>query len=63
MTEWEYASAADPIEAQRKSIESYPLKRLAEPEEIADLAVFLASDKAAFITGVPISIDGGFTTH
>ena len=32
-------------------------------EEIADLAVFLASDKAAFITGVPISIDGGFTTH
>lgn len=26
-------------------------------------AVFLASDKAAFITGVPISIDGGFTTH
>jgi len=63
LTEWEYASAADPIEAQRKSIESYPLKRLAEPEEIADLAVFLASDKAAFITGVPISIDGGFTTH
>jgi 3-oxoacyl-[acyl-carrier protein] reductase len=37
-----------------------PLKRLGEPEEIGHLAAFLASDKAAYITGTSIPIDGGF---
>lgn len=38
-----------------------PLGRLARPEDIADLAVFLASDKAAYLTGAIISMDGGAT--
>lgn len=63
LTEWEYASAPDPKAAEQKSRESHPLNRLAKLEEIADLALFLASDKAAFITGVPISIDGGYTAR
>lgn len=37
-----------------------PLMRIGEPSEVADLALFLASDKAGFITGQCIGIDGGF---
>ncbi len=37
-----------------------PIGRMGEPEEVANLAVFLASDKAAFITGTDYPIDGGF---
>lgn len=38
-----------------------PLKRLAEPEEIGELAAFLASDESSYITGQGIVIDGGST--
>src|SRR5437868_12863083 len=39
---------------------SQPIGRMATPEEIAGLALFLCSDEAAFITGVDYPIDGGF---
>ena len=39
-----------------------PIGRMAAPEEIAKLAVFLCSDDAAFITGSNVPIDGGFAT-
>ena len=41
--------------------QSSPMKRLAEPEEIAEAIVYLASDEAEFVTGAEIVIDGGFT--
>jgi NAD(P)-dependent dehydrogenase (short-subunit alcohol dehydrogenase family) len=42
-------------------IQANPVKRVGRPQEIADLALFLASDEAAFITGAEILIDGGYT--
>ena len=38
---------------------THPLGRVGEPEEIADLIYFLASDRAGWITGATVSIDGG----
>jgi NAD(P)-dependent dehydrogenase (short-subunit alcohol dehydrogenase family) len=37
-----------------------PIQRLGEPEEIAELVAFLASDAASFVTGASLAIDGGF---
>ena len=37
-----------------------PLGRLADPEEIANLVVFLASEKASYLTGLVIAADGGY---
>ena len=39
----------------------HPLGRLGEPEEVGDLVAFLVSDRAAFITGTAINIDGGLS--
>jgi NAD(P)-dependent dehydrogenase (short-subunit alcohol dehydrogenase family) len=38
-----------------------PLRRFATAEEVADLAVFLCSSKASFITGQCIALDGGYS--
>ena len=51
----------DPVEARRMFIARQPMGRLAQPEEIAPLVVFLASDEAAFVTGNVYSCDGGMT--
>src|SRR4030081_2854940 len=42
-------------------IAGVPLKRVGKPEEIAESIVFLSSDKASFITGATIAVDGGKT--
>jgi 2-keto-3-deoxy-L-fuconate dehydrogenase len=52
---------ADPVEARKMFIARQPMGRLATPEEIAPIVVFLASDEAAFVTGNIYSCDGGMT--
>ncbi len=62
------ALAQSEAQRQQKSIaeiygaweKSIPLGRLAEPEEFADLVVFLASERASYITGATIPVDGGY---
>ncbi len=47
-------------EREKQLIRSEPMGRMAEPEEVATLVVFLCSDKASFITGYPYAVDGGY---
>jgi 3-oxoacyl-[acyl-carrier protein] reductase len=47
-------------EMRERIIARIPLGRLAQPDDVARLAVFLASDASAFITGETIAVDGGF---
>lgn len=49
-----------PLEEQKKIKEIIPLKRFAEPNEIAKLVGFLISENNSYITGETITIDGGF---
>lgn len=49
-------------EARRRAISRIPLGRAAEPEEIANAVLFLASAKASYVTGVSISMDGAATS-
>lgn len=44
-------------------IRAIPMRRLAEPDDIAGLVAFLASDEANYITGQTISVSGGLTMH
>jgi len=42
-------------------IRRYPLARFGQPEEIASAILYLASDEAAYVTGVALPVDGGYT--
>ena len=48
-------------EAKEMTALMHPVKRMGVPEEIAQLALFLASNRSSFITGAEMVIDGGFT--
>jgi L-rhamnose 1-dehydrogenase len=48
------------VEALRAEVaRKQPLGRIGQPEDVADLVVFLASERASFLTGASITIDGG----
>ena len=47
----------------RQLTESMPFGRLAEPREVADLCAFLVSDRAAYISGTVVTIDGGLSSQ
>ena len=53
--------AEDPIKAREEFIARQAMGRLAQPKEIASLAVYLASDESDFVTGTLNLIDGGWT--
>ena len=50
-----------PPETKERIISQYPLQRMGKPEDVANAALFLASDVANFITGQTLSVSGGFS--
>lgn len=61
MLRGEFASTGDPHAERQATIDGIPLGRLGRAEEIADVACFLASDGASFVTGATLLVDGGRT--
>jgi 3(or 17)beta-hydroxysteroid dehydrogenase len=57
------ASAADPTRAMQRMLSDIPLRRLARPEEVAAVVVFLLSDASGFTTGAEMVVDGGLTAR
>lgn len=55
------AQSDDPDALYASFVDVHPVKRLGKPEEIAAIAVYLASDESAFATGAEFRIDGGST--
>jgi 3-oxoacyl-[acyl-carrier protein] reductase len=53
------AGAGRPEDAEAAIVASVPLQRLADPAEIADVVVFLASERASYVTGIVVPVDGG----
>jgi len=47
-------------DAEQRFARSEPLKRLGEPEEIGEAVAWLCSDRASYVTGLPMPVDGGF---
>lgn len=47
------------LSKNNKLVDAIPMKRMATAEEVADVIVFLASDKASYVTGEVIKVDGG----
>ena len=53
-------AVAQEEEAARFIAAMHPMNRIGEAQEVADAVVFLCSDKASFITGHPLAVDGGY---
>ena len=51
----------DPVKAKKDFIARQPMERLGTAQEIADFAIYLASDESTFTTGNTFSVDGGMT--
>lgn len=53
--------AADPEATRRERTAAHPIGRLGRPEDIAGVAVYLASDESAWVTGAAFTVDGGYS--
>jgi 3-oxoacyl-[acyl-carrier protein] reductase len=54
------AEGITPDQIRERWSSQIPLKRLGQPDELANLVVFLASERSSYITGASIAVDGGF---
>ena len=55
--------AGDNPEALAQMAAGHPIGRVGKPEEIADAVIWLCSDKASFVTGHSLLVDGGYTAQ
>jgi NAD(P)-dependent dehydrogenase (short-subunit alcohol dehydrogenase family) len=55
------SQAPDPEAARKARVGLHPIGRFGRPEDIAPMAVYLASDESSWVTGVTYPVDGGFT--
>jgi meso-butanediol dehydrogenase/(S,S)-butanediol dehydrogenase/diacetyl reductase len=55
----EFGRTSDPEKTRAAYEKIYPMGRIGKPEEVAQLVLFLASDRSSFINGTPFLIDGG----
>jgi NAD(P)-dependent dehydrogenase (short-subunit alcohol dehydrogenase family) len=54
--------APDPAAVRKERTAAHPIGRLGQPEDIAGLAVYLASDESSWVTGTAIPVDGGYVS-
>ncbi|MGI8614715.1 MAG: SDR family NAD(P)-dependent oxidoreductase [Nocardioidaceae bacterium] len=54
-----FAHQPDPEVARQQILDHYPLRRFASPRDVANVALFLASDDASYLTGIDVVVDGG----
>lgn len=59
MLEWALNLDPDPVALRRSVAAMHPLGRIASPSEVAECVAFLASDRASFVTGISLVVDGG----
>jgi NAD(P)-dependent dehydrogenase (short-subunit alcohol dehydrogenase family) len=62
LAEGYFLAQPDPDLARRQAGHLHALGRIGKPDEVAKVAVFLASDDASFMTGAAVSVDGGFSS-
>ncbi len=62
MTKTEAVNAMLSEEFEKRVVKAYPMRRLGEPKDIASLVAFLTSERASWITGQAISVNGGYAT-
>jgi len=60
LTERILGQAVDPAAIRRERTAAHPIGRLGRPEDVAGLAVYLASDESSWVTGAVLPVDGGY---